>query len=137
MPRVTCILIIEDHPHLLDSLQRGLEVLKYDVLTAETGEEGLPLALNQPVDLVVLDLMLPGKSGFDVLQELRQTGFPKPILILTAKDAPGDRLRSRELGADGFLTKPFAFSELAAKIHELRARAETAASPQEEPPCAD
>ncbi len=133
---MTCILIIEDHTHLLQSLKRGLEVLKYDVLTAETGEEGLPLAMSQPVDLVVLDLMLPGKSGFEVLQELRQQGFPKPILILTAKDTPGERARSRELGADAFLIKPFAFTDFAAKINELRTRGE-AASGQEGPPCAD
>ena len=106
------------------------------MLTAETGEEGLRLGLNRPVDLVVLALMLPGKSGFEVLKELREQGFAKPILILTVKHAPGERLRSRELGADAFLTKPFAFTDLAAKIDELLTRGE-ATSCKDGPSCAD
>lgn len=134
---MTCILIIEDHSHLLHSLQRGLEVLKYEVLTAETAEDGLPIALNQQVDLVILDLMLPGKSGFDVLQELRQRGFPRPILVLTAKDEPTDRQRSRELGADAFLTKPFAFSDLADKLGELGAATQPTEISKEGPFCDD
>jgi DNA-binding response OmpR family regulator len=130
-------LIIEDHSTLIDSLQRGLSLLHHDVLTAQTGEEGLPMALSEPVDLVVLDLMLPGKSGFEVLRELRESGFEKPILILSARDALNDRQRGRELGANDFLIKPFAFAELMARIDSLLEQSEDASSSDEAPPCAD
>lgn len=119
------ILIIEDHSSLLRSLQRGLEVLRHDVLTAESGEAGLPMALSESVDIVVLDLMLPDRNGFDVLQDLREAGFQKPILILTARDAQDDRRLGRELGADDFLVKPFALSDLLVRIDALIKRART------------
>jgi two-component system copper resistance phosphate regulon response regulator CusR len=115
---VSRILIIEDHRNLVQSLQRGLELLHHEVLVAESAEEGLPLA-TPDVDLLVLDLMLPGKSGFDVLKELRSAGFTSPILVLTAKDAPEDRRRVQELGADGFLLKPFAFGDLIQRVEAL------------------
>lgn len=108
--------------------------MNHDVLTAATGEDGFPLALEQRFDLIVLDLMLPGKSGFEVLRDLREAGFRKPILILTARDAQNDRQRGRELGADDFLIKPFAFSELAARIDALLQRGESTLT-DEGPPC--
>lgn len=130
------ILIIEDHSNLLHNLERGLTLLKHDVLTAETGEDGLPIAMTQPVDIVVLDLMLPGKNGFEVLRDLRQAGFAKPILILSARDAPDDRRLGRELGADGFVIKPFAFSDLMARINALLDPSAERTSIDEDPPCA-
>jgi len=125
---VSRILIIEDHPNLLQSLQRGLELMQYEVAAAESGEEGLLLAAKHDFDLLILDLMLPGKSGFEVLAELRQAGFLRPILVLTAKDAPDDRRRVKELGADGFLPKPFAFSDLMQQV-EAMCRASAAGKP--------
>jgi DNA-binding response OmpR family regulator len=110
---------VEDHQKLLDSLQRGLERVGHSVLTAGTGEEGFRLALDRDVEMVVLDLMLPGKSGFEILVELRKVDFRKPVLILSAKDSPEDRQRARECGANGFLIKPFAFADLVSRLSEL------------------
>lgn len=131
------VLIVEDHLKLLHSLQRGLEHLGYEVVVAETGEEGLAIALSTGVDLVVLDLMLPGKNGFEILTELRQAGSRQPVLILTAKDSPEDRRRGRECGADDFLIKPFAFSDLAGRIHALLGHTASASPTSEPPPCVD
>lgn len=116
---MSCVLVVEDHSTLLQSLCRGLERTGYGVLSAETGEEGYELAMKQPVDIVVLDLMLPGRSGFEVLTDLRQAGFRAPVLILSAKDSPEDRQRARECGADDYLIKPFAFAELMTRVKRL------------------
>jgi len=116
---VSKVLVVEDHPNLLQSLGRGLERSGYDVLTAETGEAGYELALAHGVDAVVLDLMLPGRSGFEVLHDLRQAGFQAPVLILSAKDSREDRQRARECGADDYLIKPFAFPELITRLKRL------------------
>lgn len=113
------VLIVEDHPTLLRSLRRGLEVLGYEVLTTETGEEGLELALAQDIDILVLDIMLPGRNGLEILLDLRQADFRKPVLILTARDSPEDRRRAQQCGADGFLAKPFAFADFRARLDEL------------------
>lgn len=106
------ILIIEDHQTLLRSLWRGLYTLGYEVLVTETGEEGFKLAMTREVDAVILDVMLPGRSGFEILTDLRNAGFIKPVLILTARDSPEDRRRAQACGADAFLAKPFAFAQL-------------------------
>lgn len=113
------VLIVEDHQTLLRSLRRGLQVLGYEVLVTETGEEGFELALNRNVDVVVLDLMLPDRNGLSILQELRSAGFQKPVLILTAKDSPEERQRSQECGANAFLAKPFAFAEFLSFLEQL------------------
>lgn len=113
------ILIVEDHQKLSRSLRRGLEVLGHDVLTTETGEEGFELALAQDVDILVLDLNLPGRNGFEILSDLRNAGFRKPVLILSAKDSPEDRRRAQTCGADGFLAKPFAFADLLARLDQM------------------
>lgn len=131
------ILIVEDHVSLLRNLKRGLELLHYEIHGAATGEEAIQLALAKPLDLVILDLMLPGKSGFDVLEHLRSTGFNKPVLILTARDAPQDRQRGYSLGANGFLIKPFAFSELAAAIKALLREPRGTTGSDEAPLCVD
>jgi DNA-binding response OmpR family regulator len=101
------ILIVEDHQTLLKSLSRGLQVLGHEVLVTETGEEGYSVALSQNVDLIILDVMLPGRSGFEILYELRQASFQQPVLILTARDTPEYRQRAAEVGASEFLAKPF------------------------------
>ena len=116
------VLIVEDNRKLLRSLRTGLTFLGREVLTAETGEEGYLIAVSQDVDIVVLDLMLPGKSGFDILTDLRKAGFHKPVLVLTAKDSPEDRRRGRDCGADDFLIKPFAFSDLVSQLNVLLRR---------------
>jgi two-component system copper resistance phosphate regulon response regulator CusR len=134
---VSRILIVEDHDKLLGSLRRGLELLGHEVLTSETGEQGYELALHQDVDIVVLDVMLPGRSGFDILADLRKVNFRRPVLILTAKDSPEDRSRGRACGADAFLIKPFAFADLVSHLNELLQRAAAPPSSPKVPPCAD
>jgi DNA-binding response OmpR family regulator len=119
MPRV---LIVEDQKRLLSSLQQGLQEEGYEVLTAHTGEEGFYLATTQAPDVVVLDLMLPKRNGFQVLQDLRSLGFARPVLILTARDAVEDRVKGLNSGADDYLVKPFAFAELVARLHALLRR---------------
>lgn len=119
MPRV---LIVEDQKRLLGSLRHGLEEEGYDVLTAPTGEEGFYLATTQSPDIVVLDLMLPRRDGFQVLRDLRAQGFGKPIVILTSRDAVQDRVRGLDSGADDYVLKPFAFAELVARLRALLRR---------------
>jgi DNA-binding response OmpR family regulator len=119
MPRV---LVIEDQKRLVGSLQRGLAEEGYEVLTAPTGEEGFYLATTRAPDLVVLDLMLPGRDGLQVLADLRAQGFSRPVLILTSRDSVEDRVRGLDAGADDYLTKPFAFAELLARIRVLLRR---------------
>jgi two-component system, OmpR family, copper resistance phosphate regulon response regulator CusR len=133
---VSRILIVEDHQKLQESLRRGLEILGHEVLTAETGEQGYNLALCHAVDIVVLDLMLPGRNGFEILVDLRKADFRQPILILTAKDSPEDRRRGRACGADGFLIKPFAFADLVARLNELLKGGASGPPSAENPPCA-
>lgn len=116
------VLIIEDQRKHLESLRRGLEVEGYDVMTAATGPEGLEAALTGAVDVVVLDLMLPGRHGLDVLRDLRSTGFAKPVLILTALDSIEERVQGLDSGANDYLVKPFAFAELLARIRALLRR---------------
>lgn len=113
------VLIVEDHQTLLRSMQRGLEVQGFDVLVTETGEEGIQLIREQSIDLLVLDVMLPGRDGLDILADLRRGGFRKPVLVLTAKDSTEVRQRARDCGADGFLAKPFAFADFVARISQL------------------
>jgi len=116
---VSRILVVDDHQNLVESLRRGLERVGNSVVTAATGEDGLRLALAQNIEIVILDLMLPGKSGFEVLAELRLRGFHQPVLILSAKDSPEDRERARECGANDFLIKPFAFTDLVSRLNDL------------------
>ena len=116
------ILVIEDEKKLRQSLKRGLTQEDYAVSTAGTGEEGYYLATTQPVDAVVLDLMLPGRDGMQVLCDLRSQDFTAPILILTARDAVDDRVAGLDAGADDYLVKPFAFAELLARLRALLRR---------------
>jgi two-component system copper resistance phosphate regulon response regulator CusR len=116
------LLVVEDQKKLLASLKRGLDAEGYDVVTASTGEEALASAAGAALDAIVLDLMLPGRDGMDVLRELRLKGFHQPILILTARDAVEDRVQGLDEGATDYLVKPFAFAELLARLRAVLRR---------------
>ena len=116
------ILIVEDQKRLAASIRRGLEEEGFEVSAAHTGEEGFYLATTQPTDAVILDVMLPGRDGFQVLADLRARGFAKPVLILTSRDAVEDRVAGLNGGADDDLTKPFAFAELVARLRAVLRR---------------
>jgi DNA-binding response OmpR family regulator len=113
---------VEDERKVLRSLQRGLQAEDYEVVTAATGEDGYRLAVSQPFDCVVLDLLLPGRDGLQVLAELRRAGHTLPVLILTARDAVEDRVAGLDAGAEDYLVKPFAFAELLARLRALLRR---------------
>jgi DNA-binding response OmpR family regulator len=119
MPRV---LVIEDERKLLRALERGLRAEGYDVTTATNGEEGSTLALAQSFDCLVLDWMLPGRDGLQLLADLRRAGRTVPVLLLTARDAVEDRVAGLDAGADDYLIKPFAFAELLARLRVLLRR---------------
>lgn len=116
------ILVVEDEPELLDGLARALREDGYAVDEAADGEEGAFKATSWEYDAVVLDLMLPGKNGWEVLAELRKTR-KTPVLILTARDAVRDRVRGLDAGADDYLVKPFDLAELLARLRALIRRA--------------
>jgi two-component system, OmpR family, copper resistance phosphate regulon response regulator CusR len=116
------ILIVEDEEKMARALRTGLEANQFSVSVAHTGEEGFFLASTEAFDLVVLDLMLPGRDGMEVLAALRQRSVSVPVLILTSKDTVRDRVRGLDAGADDYLVKPFAFSELLARIRALLRR---------------
>ena len=123
------ILIVEDEDKLRHALERGLADEGYEVTAVEDGDLGVAFAADEPFDGLVLDLMLPGRDGVDVLRELRARGFPGPILILSARGGLEDRVLGLDLGADDYLTKPFAWSELLARLRAcLRRKAAGEAS---------
>ena len=119
MPR---ILIVEDQKRLAASIRRGLQEEGFEATTVATGEEGFYLATTQPPDAVLLDVMLPGRDGFRILADLRSSGFARPVLILTSRDAVEDRVAGLDGGADDYLVKPFAFAELVARLRALLRR---------------
>ncbi len=119
------ILVIEDEPKVARALKKGLEAEDYQVTEAVTGEDGFFLASTQMFDLILLDLMLPGRSGLEILTTLRQQGRQTPVLILTARDAIEDRVLGLDSGADDYLVKPFAFPELLARVRALTRRGRT------------
>jgi two-component system copper resistance phosphate regulon response regulator CusR len=116
------ILIVEDEHKTGDYLRQGLAEAGFVTELAPNGVDGLHLAQTGDYDLVVLDVMLPGLNGWQVLERLRQGGQHLPVLFLTAKDQVEDRVRGLELGADDYLVKPFAFSELLARVRTLLRR---------------
>jgi DNA-binding response OmpR family regulator len=116
------ILIVEDECKILRGLERGLKAKGYEVLSATTGEAGYELALRESLDCIVLDLMLPGKDGIELLRDFRAAGKTLPVLILTARDEIEDRVIGLEAGADDYLIKPFAFAELLARIRVILRR---------------
>jgi len=119
------ILVVEDEKKVAKALRQGLERERYQVTVAHTGEEGFFLATTQAFDLILLDLMLPGRSGIEILQSLREKRCQTPILILTAKDTVDDRVAGLDSGADDYLVKPFAFPELLARVRALTRRGRT------------
>jgi DNA-binding response OmpR family regulator len=122
------ILVIEDEAKISHALKEGLERAQHEVAITRTGEEGFYLASTQNFDLLLLDLMLPGRDGLEILRTLRARGLKTPVMILTARDALSDRVQGLDTGADDYLVKPFAFPELLARIRALlrRGRAEPA-----------
>src|SRR6266403_2909395 len=118
------ILVVEDESKVARALREGLERQGYQVVIAPTGEEGFFLVNAEEFDLIILDLMLPGRDGLQVLSTLRKRGLETPVLILTARDAIEDRVQGLDKGADGYLVKPFAFPELLARVRALLRRTE-------------
>ncbi|HWC03044.1 MAG TPA: response regulator transcription factor [Methylomirabilota bacterium] len=123
------ILLVDDSQRLLRSLSQGLRKLGYAVDLAGDGEDGLALAETYEYDVIVLDLMLPGLSGLEVLLRLRAQGRSTHVLILSARDRVDDRVKGLQLGADDYLVKPFAFEELCARIQALVRRRHQAKNP--------
>ena len=123
------ILVVEDERKLANALKEGLESDEYKVQLASTGEEGFYLLCKQSFDLAILDVMLPGRDGFEILASLRERGVQIPILLLTAKDTVEDRVTGLDRGADDYLVKPFAFPELQARIRALLRRGSTETTP--------
>ena len=119
------ILVVEDELKVARALKEGLEGEHYQVVVAHTGEDGFFLANAETFDLMVLDLMLPGRAGLEILDACRRRGLQTPVLILTAKDAVDDRVLGLDSGADDYMVKPFAFAELLARIRALLRRGRT------------
>jgi DNA-binding response OmpR family regulator len=117
------ILVIEDEPQMLLGLRDNLELEGYEVQTASDGDEGLGKAGSFNPDLVILDVMLPKKNGFDVCRELRSRSATLPIVMLTARSAETDKVLGLELGADDYVTKPFSITELLARVRAVLRRA--------------
>lgn len=113
------ILVVEDEKKVARALREGLEAECYDVTVAHTGEEGFYELNAQTFDLIILDLMLPGRDGLEILKTARERGVATPVLILTARDGVDDRVLGLDRGADDYLIKPFAFPELLARIRAL------------------
>jgi two-component system copper resistance phosphate regulon response regulator CusR len=120
------ILIVEDEPKTGDYLKQGLTEAGFTVDLARDGADGLHLALTESHDLAILDVMLPGLDGWTLLAGIRRAGKDLPVLFLTARDAVDDRVKGLELGADDYLIKPFAFSELLARVRTLLRRGQKA-----------
>ena len=116
------ILVIEDDPRVASFIRRGLREENYTVDLADNGEDGLFRAQTEEYDLIILDLLIPKKDGLEVLKSLRGQKITAPVLILTAKDKPKDKVAGLDAGADDYLTKPFGFEELLARIRALLRR---------------
>ena len=116
------ILVVEDEPKTGDYLKQGLSEAGFVVDLARNGLDGLHLALSEAYDLAILDVMLPGIDGWQILQGVRRAGTEMPVLFLTARGQVDDRVRGLELGADDYLVKPFAFAELLARVRTLLRR---------------
>ena len=128
------VLTVEDEPDLRLILQDNLEFEGYEVLSASTGEEGLDLAMAKRPDLVLLDLLLPRMSGYEVCRRLRAEQFTMPIIMLTARNAEMDRVTGLELGADDYVGKPFGVKELLARVRVQLRRPRASAAPRRRGP---
>ncbi|HEY1038847.1 MAG TPA: response regulator transcription factor [Bacteroidia bacterium] len=116
------ILLIEDEPNVISLVQRGLEQAGHQVSIAMDGNSGLGMALKHQFDLIILDLMLPGKSGMEVCSEIRKQQIPTPVLMLTALSTTENIVSGLDIGADDYMTKPFKFAELEARVRTLTRR---------------
>jgi DNA-binding response OmpR family regulator len=124
------ILVVEDEKKVASFIRRGLEAERWEVEVVHDGPTGLTRARTADPDLVILDLMLPGKDGLAVLRELRASGATVPVLLLTARAATADKVTGLDLGADDYLTKPFEFEELLARVRALLRRGGPATPPR-------
>jgi two-component system OmpR family response regulator len=118
------VLVVEDDRAIADFVVRGLREAGYTVDQALDGDTGLDLAISEPFDLAVVDLMLPKRDGLSLIEEIRGAGVAMPVLILTAKRSVDDRVKGLQSGGDDYLTKPFAFAELLARVQALLRRAQ-------------
>jgi two-component system OmpR family response regulator len=123
------VLVIEDDPTVGQFVKRGLEEQRWGVDLVADGEEGERLAASDAYDLIILDMRLPGKPGLQVLHALRARGFERPVLVLTAQDAVDAKVQTLRAGADDYVTKPFAFEELLARVEALSRRPRALATP--------
>ncbi|HSP38662.1 MAG TPA: response regulator transcription factor [Frankiaceae bacterium] len=123
------VLVVEDETRMAALLKRGLEEEGYAVDLAADGNEGLFLAVENDYDIVLLDAMLPGMSGYDVCRQMRERRRWSPVLMLTARDGIADRVAGLDAGADDYLTKPFAFAELTARLRALLRRGSSERAP--------
>jgi len=123
------VLVIEDDPTVGSFVKRGLEEQRYGVTLVTNGEEGERVAASESFDVVILDMRLPGKSGLDVLRSLRAKQLDTPVLVLTAQDAVDAKVNTLRSGADDYVTKPFAFEELLARVEALSRRPKSIATP--------
>lgn len=123
------ILVVEDEPKTGDYLKQGLTEAGFVADLARDGSDGLEMAQAHPYDLLILDVMLPGLNGWQVLEGLRRAGKETPVLFLTARDQVEDRVKGLELGADDYLVKPFAFAELLARVRTLLRRGRSGLEP--------
>jgi len=126
------ILVIDDDEMIISLLRRSLVFEGYSVLTSRHAKEGLQILLDKDPDLIVLDIMMPEIDGWEVCRRVREAGSNTPILMLTAKDEIGDRVKGLDLGADDYLVKPFALEELLARIRALLRRRATRGEPDKE-----
>jgi DNA-binding response OmpR family regulator len=116
------ILVVEDELKVANALKEGLEDERYEVVLAQTGEDAFFRITTEKFDLILLDLMLPGRDGIQILASVRKSGIETPVLLLTARDSLEDRVTGLNTGADDYLVKPFAFAELVARIRALLRR---------------
>src|SRR5438105_1962233 len=116
------ILVIEDESKTASYLRKGLTENEFSVVVCRQGDEGLERALTEEFDLIILDVMLPQRDGWSILADLRRAHKRTPVIFLTARDAIPDRVKGLRLGADDYLVKPFAFSELLARIQSILRR---------------
>ena len=127
------ILVVDDEPHLVKLVRSNLEAQRYKVLSALDGPSGLAIVEKEGVDLVILDIMLPGMDGFDVLQKIREFSSV-PVIMLTAKDQDVDIVKGLRLGADDYVKKPFSVHELLARVEAVLRRASPSEQVQARPP---
>ena len=127
---MSLVLIVEDDPSISRGLKDSLKLERHETLTANDGETGYRLALEKKPDLMILDLMLPKMSGFEICRKLRAEGFSAPILMLTARGEEADRVLGLDLGADDYVTKPFSVRELLARVRALLRRASDKDKPE-------